>query len=116
MQKNVFVVGFLTEVAVIAATDGTREPMRAWPRAGWSRVQHFGVLPGVCARWSTDLSGQLDAPPSLHCSLLNPVTLPSDLLLFRSSGTVSPPFNYTCPASNLVQGNKEWMPSGRTEE
>lgn len=88
-----FIVGFLIEVAVTAAIDGTRVPVRAWPRAGWNRVQHSGVFPGVCARWSTDLSGQLDAPPSLHCSLLNLVALPLDVLFFRPSGTVSPTFS-----------------------
>lgn len=94
MQKSPgFIVGFLIEVAVTVAIDGTRVPTRVWPRGDWSRVQHSGVLPSVCARWGTDLSGQLDTPPSLHCSLLNLVALPSDLLLFRSSETLSPTFS-----------------------
>lgn len=42
-----FMVNFLTEAAVTAAIDGTKVTMRAWPRAGWSRVQHSGVsVPG----------------------------------------------------------------------
>ncbi|RLW04450.1 hypothetical protein DV515_00005914 [Chloebia gouldiae] len=83
LKSPAFIVDFLIGVAITAAIDATEVLMRAWPRAGWSRVQHSAVLSGDCARWSTDLSGQLDAPPSLHGSLLNLAALSSDLLLFR---------------------------------
>lgn len=78
-----------------AAVGGTRLLTGAWPRAGLEQsLTLTGALAGVGARRSTDLSGQVHAISAcLHCSLLNPVGMPLDVLFFRSSGTVSPIFS-----------------------